>query len=103
MLGLDVAAVPAGVLVPHPLEAANGAQRKLMLVEAEATGWIAAGGDAARLQAILASCRRSAPAAPVPGEGAQGRRGAAPLGLGYVPGPMETLPQIYYGDDWRCA
>jgi hypothetical protein len=100
LLGLQVQPSPAGVLVPHPLEAAKRrATEKLRLVEAAAPAWVAGGGDSARLEAILAELQ------------ALGARGASYLekerkvdealrllGLDYHAGPMEDLPQVYYGD-----
>lgn len=103
LLGLEVAVPPAGVLVPHPLEAARRrTAEKARLVEAAAPGWIARGGDAARLQAILAELQ------------ALGERGASYLEkerkideamrllqLGYEAGPVDDLPQVYYGEALR--
>jgi hypothetical protein len=100
LLGLEVPPLPAGVMVPHPMEAARRrTTEKAHLVEAAAPAWIAAGGDAARLAAILAELQ------------AMGARGASYLekerkideavrllGLTYVPGPMDDVPRVYYGE-----
>lgn len=100
MLGLEVPPVPAGVLVPDPNEAAKRrATEKLQLVQQAAPAWVVRGGDAARLEVILAELQ------------ALGRRGASYLvkerkvdeavrllGLTYVPGPMGDLPQVFYSE-----
>lgn len=100
LVGLEVQAAPSGVMVPHPLEVARRrAGEKLRLVEAAAPAWIAAGGDAARLHAIFTELQ------------AMGAQGASYLekerkvdealrllGLTYVPGPMDDLPRVYYGE-----
>lgn len=98
LLGLEPQPAPAGVMVPHPLEAARRRTiEKARMVEAAAPAWVAAGGDGARLQAILAELQ------------ALGARGASYLekerkideavrllGLAYSPGPMDDLPRVYY-------
>lgn len=100
LLGLEVPPLPSGVLVPDPNAAAKRrATEKLQLVQAAAPAWVAQGGDATRLEAILAELQ------------ALGGHGTSYLvkerkideavrllGLTYVPGPMDDLPQVYYGD-----
>jgi len=100
VLGLGVDPIPAGVMVPHPeLAAQRRAGEKARLIEREAPAWVARGGDAARLQAILREVQEL------------GQRGASYLekerklneaivlmGLCYLPGSTEGLPKIYYQD-----
>ncbi len=99
LLGLEGGPLPQGVLVPDPRELARRrAEEKLRLISNAAPAWIAAGGDAARLRAILADFE------------AMGRRGRSYLakerkldealsllGLTYAP-PAFRVSRIYYGD-----
>lgn len=100
LLGLQVTPAPGGVLVPDPDETAMWrAGEKLRLVEAAAPAWVAAGGEAARLQAILCELR-------VLGEGGANHltkerkidEAVRLLGLTYAAGPSPGVRQIYYGD-----
>ncbi len=85
-------------MVAHPeLAAQRRATEKLRLIQQEASGWVARGGDAARLLAILREFEE------------MGSRGATYLekerkldeaiklmDLRYEPGPMDDLQKIYY-------
>src|SRR5262245_33277324 len=103
LLGLKVNPAPAGVMVAHPeLVAQRRATEKMQLIQREAPGWIARGGDAAKLQAILREFEE------------MGQRGASYLekerkldeafvlmGLSYTPGSLDGLPKINYLDAMR--
>ncbi len=103
MLGLNVDPAPVGVMVSHPEFAAQRrATEKIQLIQREVPGWIARGGDAAKLRAILREFEE------------MGRRGASYLekerkldealvlmGLSYTPGSDDGLPKIYYIDAMR--
>lgn len=58
---------PAGGYAPDPREVARRrVERKLRQIEAAAPGWVQAGGDAARLQGLMAEFQRSMREATVP-------------------------------------
>ncbi len=100
LLSLSVDPVPTGVTVAHPeLAAQRHATEKAQLIEREASAWVARGGDAARLQAIMREVVEL------------GQRGAsylekerklnealALMALPYTPGSIEGLPKIHYTD-----
>lgn len=98
LLELPVQPAPVGVMVVHPeLAAQRRAQEKFQLIQAEALGWIARGGDVIKLQAILREFEE------------MGQRGATYLekerkldeairlmGMSYTPGATDDLPLIFY-------
>src|SRR5262249_27426192 len=61
LLGLPVEPPPRGIRVPHPEEAAKRrATEKMGQVQAAADAWVQAGGDAAKLRAIMKTLQEMA-------------------------------------------
>lgn len=97
-LGLSVDPAPMGVMVPHPeLAAERRAREKAQLIEREAPGWIARGGDAAKLQAILREVQDMGPRGATYLEKERKLNEAIVLiNLSYTPGPIADLSKINY-------
>jgi len=99
-MGLAFLPEPGGVLVPDPQEEARRrCAEKARRIESAAPAWVAAGGDATRLRAILDQVQLL---------GAEGAtylvkerkldEAMRLLGLVYRPHSFPDLPLVYYGD-----
>jgi hypothetical protein len=99
-LGLPFLPEPAGVLVPDPEEEARlRCGEKAREIEAAAPAWIAAGGDPARLQAILQQVQAlGAAGATYLVKDRKLDEALRLLGLMYRPHPFPGVPLIYYED-----
>lgn len=99
-LGLPVLPEPAGVLVPHPEEEARRrAQEKAALISAATPEWVRAGGDVARLQAILNEVQElGAAGASYLVKDRKLDEALQLMGLVYTPHPFAGVPRIDHGE-----